>query len=95
MIKSTFGMAALVLACAGAMTVLPAGNAHAADASVKCDMVYNLSAKMLSPLQVRAKRHDFFFPVNYHGTVNIIEAMASVGAVSPEITMRLSGVSKR
>jgi len=44
------------------------------------DMVYNLSAKMLSPLQVRAKRHDFFFPVNYHGTVNIIEAMASVGA---------------
>jgi dTDP-glucose 4,6-dehydratase len=23
------------------------------------DMVYNLSAKMLSPLQVRAKRHDF------------------------------------
>ena len=43
MIKSTFGMAALVLACAGAMTVLPAGNAHAADASVKCDMVYNLS----------------------------------------------------
>ena len=29
------------------------------------DMVYNLSAKMLSPIQVRAKRHDFFFPVNY------------------------------
>ncbi|ENQ99485.1 hypothetical protein H721_02918 [Brucella ovis IntaBari-2006-46-332] len=26
------------------------------------DMVYNLSAKMLSPIQVRAKRHDFFFP---------------------------------
>ncbi len=44
------------------------------------DMVYNLSAKMLSPLQVRAKRHDFFFPVNYHGTVHIIEAMADVGA---------------
>jgi len=44
------------------------------------DMVYNLSAKMLSPLQVRAKRHDFFFPVNFHGTVNIIEAMDRAGA---------------
>ena len=44
------------------------------------DMVYNLSAKMLSPLQVRAKRHDFFFPVNYHGAVHIIEAMAKAGA---------------
>ncbi|WP_062210945.1 NAD(P)-dependent oxidoreductase [Aureimonas sp. AU12] len=44
------------------------------------DMVYNLSAKMLSPLQVRAKRHEFFFPVNYHGTVNIIEAMDRAGA---------------
>jgi dTDP-glucose 4,6-dehydratase len=44
------------------------------------DMVYNLSAKMLSPIQVRAKRHDFFFPVNFHGTVNIIEAMDKVGA---------------
>lgn len=44
------------------------------------DMVYNLSAKMLSPIQVRAKRHEFFYPVNYHGTVNIIEAMAKAGA---------------
>ncbi len=44
------------------------------------DMVYNLSAKMLSPLQVRAKRHDFFFPVNYYGTENIIEAMDKAGA---------------
>ena len=44
------------------------------------DMVYNLSAKMLSPIQVRAKRHDFFFPVNYHGTVNIIDAMDEAGA---------------
>lgn len=44
------------------------------------DMVYNLSAKMLSPIQVRAKRHDFFFPVNYHGTVNIVEAMDKAGA---------------
>jgi hypothetical protein len=43
MIKSTSGMAALVLACAAALTALPAGNAYATDASVKCDMVYNLS----------------------------------------------------
>lgn len=44
------------------------------------DMVYNLSAKMLSPIQVRAKRHDFFWPVNYHGTENIIRAMDKAGA---------------
>ncbi|MGH6861685.1 MAG: NAD-dependent epimerase/dehydratase family protein [Phyllobacterium sp.] len=44
------------------------------------DMVYNLSAKMLSPLQIRAKRHDFFFPVNYFGTQHIIEAMDKAGA---------------
>lgn len=44
------------------------------------DMVYNLSAKMLSPIQVRAKRHDFFYPVNYDGTKRIIEAMDRAGA---------------
>ena len=44
------------------------------------DMVYNLSAKMLSPLQIRAKRRDFFWPVNFHGTVNIIEKMAECDA---------------
>ncbi|WP_152045884.1 NAD-dependent epimerase/dehydratase family protein [Aureimonas psammosilenae] len=44
------------------------------------DMVYNLSAKMLSPLQVRAKRHDFFYPVNYEGTKHIIAAMDRAGA---------------
>ncbi len=44
------------------------------------DVVYNLSAKMLSPIQVRAKRHDFFFPVNYYGTENIIKAMDVAGA---------------
>jgi dTDP-glucose 4,6-dehydratase len=32
-------------------------------------MVYNLSAKMLSPIQVRAKRHEFFYPreLPWHG----------------------------
>ncbi|HEU4986481.1 MAG TPA: NAD(P)-dependent oxidoreductase [Rhizobiaceae bacterium] len=44
------------------------------------DMVYNLSAKMLSPIQVRAKRHEFFWPVNYHGTENIMREMGAVGA---------------
>lgn len=44
------------------------------------DMVYNLSAKMLSPIQVRAKRHEFFYPVNYFGTENIIHAMDKAGA---------------
>lgn len=44
------------------------------------DMVYNLSAKMLSPIQVRAKRHDFFWPVNFHGTEHIIQAMDKAGA---------------
>lgn len=43
MIKRTFGMAAVVLACAGAMSALPVSNAHAADATVKCDLSYNLS----------------------------------------------------
>jgi dTDP-glucose 4,6-dehydratase len=46
------------------------------------DMVYNLSAKMLSPIQIRAKRHDFFFPVNFHGTENIMTAMDEAGASS-------------
>lgn len=44
------------------------------------DMVYNVAAKMLSPIQVRAKRHDFFWPVNVHGTENIIAAMDKGGA---------------
>jgi len=44
------------------------------------DAVYNLSAKMLSPIQVRAKRHAFFWPVNYHGTENILRAMRRRGA---------------
>lgn len=41
------------------------------------DLVYNLSAKMLSPIQVRAKRYDFFWPVNFHGVENILDLMAS------------------
>ncbi len=44
------------------------------------DMVYNLSAKMLSPIQIRSRRHDFFWPVNVHGTEHIIKAMDKAGA---------------
>ena len=43
MIKRTFGMAALVLACAGAMTALPTSRAQAAEASVDCDLSFSLS----------------------------------------------------
>ncbi|MEM7300865.1 MAG: NAD(P)-dependent oxidoreductase [Pseudomonadota bacterium] len=44
------------------------------------DAVYNLSAKMLSPIMPRAKRHEFFWPVNFYGTKNIIHAMDKAGA---------------
>ena len=44
------------------------------------DMVYNMAAKMLSPLQVRAKRWEFFWPVNYYGAENIMKATAKAGA---------------
>lgn len=43
MIKRTFAIAALTLACAGTMTMLPTQTAQAADATVKCDMTFNLS----------------------------------------------------
>lgn len=43
MIKRTLTMAALTLACAGAMTMLPTPTAQAAEATVKCDMTFNLS----------------------------------------------------
>ncbi len=39
------------------------------------DMVYNLSAKMLSPIMPRHKRRDFFWPVNYHGVANLLERL--------------------
>ncbi|OLP60076.1 NAD-dependent dehydratase [Xaviernesmea oryzae] len=43
------------------------------------DMVYNMAAKMLSPLQVRAKRWAFFWPVNYYGAENIMKAISEAG----------------
>lgn len=44
------------------------------------DMVYNMSAKMLSPLQIRSKRWEFFWPVNFYGAENIIKATAHADA---------------
>lgn len=44
------------------------------------DLVYNLSAKMLSPIVTRKERHDFFWPVNFHGTQNILSWMEKNGA---------------
>jgi dTDP-glucose 4,6-dehydratase len=44
------------------------------------DVIYNLSAKMLSPLQPRKKRHDFFFPVNFHGVELLLKRMEKAGA---------------
>ncbi len=44
------------------------------------DAVYNLAAKMLSPLQVRAKRREFFWPVNHGGPSNILAWMEEAGA---------------
>ncbi len=35
---------------------------------------------MLSPIVTRDERHEFFWPVNYHGTVHIMEAMKKAGA---------------
>lgn len=44
------------------------------------DVVYNLSARMLSPIMPRSKRHDFFFPVNTDGTRNILAWIHKAGA---------------
>ena len=43
MIKRTFGMAVLVLACATAATALPVSSAHADQATVKCHLRFNLA----------------------------------------------------
>jgi dTDP-glucose 4,6-dehydratase len=44
------------------------------------DIVHNLAARMLHPIIKRAQRYDYFYSVDYHGAVNIIEAMERVGA---------------
>jgi dTDP-glucose 4,6-dehydratase len=44
------------------------------------DVVYNLSARMLSPIMPRAKRREFFWPVNHDGVRNILNWMEKHGA---------------
>ncbi|MEP3279664.1 MAG: NAD(P)-dependent oxidoreductase [Stappiaceae bacterium] len=44
------------------------------------DMVYNLSAKMLSPILPRAKRRDFFWPVNHDGLQHLLDRMEVAGS---------------
>ena len=44
------------------------------------DIVYNLAAKMLSPIMKRHERHDFFWPVNFHGAKSLLEATERAGA---------------
>lgn len=46
----------------------------------RSDAVYNLSAKMLSPIMPRAKRQEFFWPVNYNGTAHLLDFMEERGA---------------
>jgi dTDP-glucose 4,6-dehydratase len=43
------------------------------------DMVYNMAAKMLSPIVTRAERHEFFWPVNFHGVKNLLDRMDKAG----------------
>ena len=43
MIKHTLGMAALAVALAAGMTVLPVSGAHADTASIKCHLRFNLA----------------------------------------------------
>ncbi len=44
------------------------------------DAVYNLAAKMLSPIVTRAERHEFFWPVNFEGVKNLLDRMEKTGA---------------
>jgi dTDP-glucose 4,6-dehydratase len=43
------------------------------------DIVYNLSAKMLSPIMPRRRRRGFFWPVNHDAVRHILDRMAMVG----------------
>lgn len=43
------------------------------------DIVYNVAARMLHPIVKRRDRYQYFYSVDYHGAVNIVEAMARAG----------------
>jgi dTDP-glucose 4,6-dehydratase len=44
------------------------------------DAVYNMAAKMLSPIQIRRDRRAFFWPVNVEGVENLLDRMEKAGA---------------
>ncbi|MHA1559563.1 MAG: NAD-dependent epimerase/dehydratase family protein [Alphaproteobacteria bacterium] len=44
------------------------------------DVVYNLAAKMLTPIQLRSRRHAFCWPTNYDGARNLYSAVRDAGA---------------
>jgi dTDP-glucose 4,6-dehydratase len=43
------------------------------------DVVHNLAARMLHPIIKRRQRYNYFYSVDYHGAVNIVEAMERAG----------------
>jgi dTDP-glucose 4,6-dehydratase len=43
------------------------------------DIVYNLAARMLHPIIKRRDRYEYFYSVDYHGAVNIVDAMERAG----------------
>jgi len=43
------------------------------------DIVYNLAARMLHPIIRRRDRYEYFYSVDYHGAVHVIEAMERAG----------------
>ena len=43
------------------------------------DIVHNLAARMLHPIIKRSERYEYFYSVDYHGAVNIIDAMERAG----------------
>ncbi|MGH6947095.1 MAG: NAD-dependent epimerase/dehydratase family protein [Kiloniellales bacterium] len=43
------------------------------------DVVYNMAARMLSPIMPRSARYDFFWPVNYRGAEHILAHMEANG----------------
>jgi dTDP-glucose 4,6-dehydratase len=44
------------------------------------DVVYNLAARMLTPIQRRSRRHAFCWPTNFDGARSLFEAMREAGA---------------
>ncbi len=43
------------------------------------DVVHNLAARMLHPIIKRAERYEYFYSVDYHGAVHVIDAMERAG----------------